>query len=92
MKKDKKNGSIDWMITIVPLLIILVLSLLFMCFPKKSSEVVAFLRNIFVNELGFFYILIGLGMILVALGLAFSIYGQIKLGNLEKPKYGTFNW
>lgn len=92
MKKDKKNGSIDWMITIVPLLIILVLSLLFMCFPKKSSEVVAFLRNIFVNDLGFFYILIGLGMILVALGLAFSKYGQIKLGNLEKPKYGTFNW
>lgn len=92
MKKISKDGSIDWMITIVPLLIIGVLSALLMCFPEKSSDVVAFMRNIFVNDLGFFYILLGLGILLIAIGLAFSKYGQIRLGDAEKPKYSTFNW
>ena len=92
MKKISKDGSIDWMITIVPLLIIAVLSALLMCFPEKSSDVVAFMRNIFVNDLGFFYIMLGLGILLIAIGLAFSKYGQIRLGNTEKPKYSTFNW
>lgn len=92
MKKISKDGSIDWMITIVPLLIIAVLSALLMCFPEKSSDVVAFMRNIFVNDLGFFYILLGLGILLIAIGLAFSKYGQIRLGDTEKPKYSTFNW
>ena len=92
MKKISKDGSIDWMITIVPLLIIAVLSALLMCFPEKSSDVVAFMRNIFVNDLGFFYILLGLGILLIAIGLAFSKYGQIRLGDTERPKYSTFNW
>lgn len=92
MEKISKDGSIDWMITIVPLLIIAVLSALLMCFPEKSSDVVAFMRNIFVNDLGFFYILLGLGILLIAIGLAFSKYGQIRLGDTEKPKYSTFNW
>lgn len=91
-KAEKKQGSIDWMITIVPLVIIAILSALLMCFPEKSSQIVGFLRNIFVNDLGFFYILLGLAMILITLGLAFSKYGKIKLGSLEKPRYSTFQW
>lgn len=92
MKKINKEGSIDWMITIVPLVIIAILSALLMCFPQQASNVVGFLRSIFVNDFGFFYILLGLGILLVAIGLAFSRYGQIHLGTIEKPRYSNFQW
>lgn len=89
---NKASWSVDWTITIAPLIIIAVISVLLMCFPEKSQEVVGRLRSIFVNELGFFYILLGLGMILTAVALAFSKYGKIQLGKREKPKYNTLSW
>lgn len=92
METNKKQQKTDWVITLVPLCIILILSVLLMCFPERSAQIVGFLRNVFVNDLGFFYILLGLFMVLAALFVAFSKYGTIKLGNLEKPRYGTFEW
>lgn len=92
MEKFKKEGSIDWIITIVPLMIIGVISVVLLCFPGASQNVLEHMRQFFVNDLGFFYILLGLGMILLALGIAFSKYGKIRLGKLEKPKYGNFSW
>ena len=41
---------------------------------------------------GSFYIILGLAIILIAVGLAFSRYGSIRLGNTEKPRYSTFSW
>ncbi|UWP58401.1 BCCT family transporter [Ruminococcus gauvreauii] len=89
---EDKNRRIDWGITIVPLVVIAALSALLMCFPERAQSVVGFLKNIFVNELGFFYIILGLAIILIAVGLAFSRYGSIRLGNTEKPRYSTFSW
>lgn len=92
MKKLGEEGSIDWVITAAPLGIIAVLSALLMCFPEQSQSTVAFLRSIFVNDLGFFYILLGLGMVLLAIWVAVSKYGNIQLGKLEKPRYSTLSW
>lgn len=92
MKKIGKDSSIDWTLTIAPLVIIGILSALLMMFPETSQNAVAFMRNIFVNDLGFFYILLGLAMILMAIALAFSKYGKIQLGKRSKPKYNTLSW
>ncbi len=89
---DKKKSEIDWGITLLPLLIVGVLTLLLMAYPEASKNTVNWLRNIFVNDLGFFYILVGLFMIFAALAVAFSRYGRIRLGNCEKPQYSTFRW
>ena len=48
--------------------------------------------SIFVNKFGFFYILLGFGLVCFALWLAFSKYGNIKLGSLKKPRYPNFTW
>ena len=88
MKKDmenKRRSDIDWSITALSLGIILVLTILLMCFPERSRVVVDEIRSFFVNELGFFYILLGLGVILTAVGIALSRHGKIRLGTLEKP-------
>lgn len=92
MKNFKLDKSIDWVITILPLVIIGMISSLLMLFPQASGEVINTLRNLFVNEFGFFYILLGLGILIAAIIMAFSRFGNIKLGNLDKPRYSTFSW
>lgn len=92
MKKFKCDKTIDWTITIFPLVIIGIISALLMIFPQASGEVIGVLRSLFVNEFGFFYILLGLGILIAAIMMAFSRFGHIKLGNLDKPRYSTFSW
>lgn len=91
MDKKRKHG-IDWTLTLAPLGIIALLSGLLVLFPGKAAEMIGILRETFVNRLGFFYILLGLGVLLAALGLALSKKGEIRFGNLKKPRYSTFSW
>lgn len=91
-RKNNGKSQIDWGLTFIPLGIILGLSALFMLFPAASEKALLFLRSIFVNKLGSFYMLFGLGVFLLSIGLAFSRFGDVKLGNLEKPRYSFFSW
>lgn len=92
IKKKRFDPSIDWTITLLPLGIIAVISVVLMLFPETAGNITGMLREVFVNKLGFFYILLGLGILLTAIGLAFSRHGNIKFGNLEKPRYNNFSW
>lgn len=87
-----KESKINWLITIVPLALIICISAILIMFPIESGNVLTVLRNFFVNDLGFFYILLGLGVLLTAIWVAFSKYGNIKLGDCEKPRYSNFSW
>ena len=75
----KHPHPIDWGITLIPLLIIFVLSALLMMNPEASRQTIARLRFFFVNQMGFFYLLLGLAVLLIALWLALSHSGNIRL-------------
>src|SRR5699024_208509 len=45
-----------------------------------------------VKYFGSFYQLVLLGTFFVALYLGFSKFGKVKLGKMEKPEIGTFEW
>lgn len=94
--KDFKNGEykkIDWMITLLPLGIIVVLCILFFCMPERSNEVLGEIRYVFGDTFGTYYLVIGLGIFLLSIYIAVSKYGDIVLGNPEeKPKYSFFSW
>ncbi len=90
--KKKYFSGIDWGITLTPLFIIIVISSALMLVPEKAKGLIAVLRSFFVNDLGFFYILLGLGILGLAIWLAFSKYGSIQLGKREKPLYSNFKW
>lgn len=94
MKSKEANGKkIDWMITLVPLFLILGLAVLFFFFPEQSNDVLSRVRFFFGDTLGTYYLVIGLGIFLVSMFLAFSKFGNIVLGNPnEKPKYSFFSW
>lgn len=83
--------SVDWLITIMPMAIILGLSLLFFLFPEQSNTILSSVRFFFGDTLGTYYLIIGLGVFIVSIYLCISKYGDIVLGELnEKPKYSFF--
>ena len=90
--KDKKDLKIDWVITLLPLGIVIGLSVILLLFPEAAGRVIEFLREILVNKLGFFYMILGLGILMAAIVLAVSKHGEIRFGSRNKPRYGNFKW
>lgn len=93
-KKTLVNEDrIDWMITLVPFLLIVSLCVLFFVFPDDSNVVLNSIRNFLGDSFGVYYLLIGLGTAIVSIYISCSKYGSIVLGDQdEKPKYSFFAW
>ena len=92
VEKVDKN-RIDWMVTLVPFALIMGLAGLLFAFPAASNDVIAQVRFFFGDTLGSYYLVLGLGVLCVALYLALSKYGDIVLGDEgEKPQYSFFEW
>lgn len=86
-------GRIDWMITLLPLTMVIVMSLLFFLFPEQSNLVISQVRHVLGDTFGIYYLIIGLGIFGMTLFVAGSKYGNIVLGAQdEKPKYSFFTW
>ena len=75
-KKVSKGNhkSIDWMVTLVPFVLILGLSVLLFIFPEKSNAVISQIRFFFGNTMGMYYLVIGLGILLLSFGFLFQIW------------------
>lgn len=92
MKKADKS-RIDWMITLVPFILIMELALLLFLFSEQANTVISQVRFFFGDTMGIYYLIIGLGVLIVSFFLAFSKYGDIVLGKPdETPKYSFFAW
>ena len=90
---DKDKNKVDWMITIVPLTIVVGLAVLFFLMPEQSKYVLGCIRFFLGDVLGTYYLAVGLGIFAVSIFLAISEYGNIVLGSPdEKPKYSFFTW
>ena len=92
-KTDKKLlKQLDLPIIIIPLIVVVTFCVLFIAAPETSTRVVDTIRGFLGNELGFFYVLLGIIIFGITLYLAFSKYGKIRLGNTDKPEYSDFKW
>lgn len=90
-KNQQKKKEIDWMITLVPLALIVALCIVFFFAPEQSNQVLGQIRFLFGDTFGTYYLVIGLGIFFLSLFLAGSKYGNIVLGKPdEKPKYSVF--
>lgn len=97
MKKKQsvapEKKKIDWMITLLPLGIIVALCILFFLMPEQSNTIVSQIRFVLGDAFGTYYLIIGLGVFLLSIYIAASKYGNIVLGGqTEKPKYSFFAW
>ena len=91
--QSAERSKIDWMITLVPLAIVVALCIVFFFAPEQSNAVLTRIRFFFGDTFGTYYLVIGLGIFLLSLYIAGSKYGNIVLGETnEKPKYSFFAW
>jgi len=91
-KSKKVKSNIDWVAMIVPLAGVLTLLALFLTMPEQSLEVLTSLRGFLGDDIGVYYIVFALFTFGATMYMAFSKYGKIKLGNIEKPQYSSFAW
>ena len=81
-----EKNKIDWMITLLPLCVIIALCVVFFLRPEQSNEVLSKVRFFFGDTLGTYYLLIGLFIFGTSIYLACSKYGDVVLGDKgEKP-------
>ena len=88
-----EKNKIDWMITLLPLCVIIALCVLFFLSPEQSNEVLSKVRFFFGDTLGTYYLVVSLFIFGTSIYLACSKYGDVVLGDKgEKPKYPFFAW
>lgn len=100
MKKEgeKMEGKgnlrkIDPVTTVIPFLIILALCCFFVIDPTRSTNMLSSIRSFLGDQMGVYYLVIGLGVLLVSFYIAFSDIGKITLGKPgEKPQYNFITW
>ncbi len=89
----KLRNKIDWSTVFIPFCLILFLCISFIAAPDGSKQILDQLRSLLGDTFGLYYLVIGLGIFLLSLYLAFSRYGSIRLGKEnEKPRYSDFAW
>ena len=85
--------KIDWMVTLIPFVIIVGIAVVLFVFPKQANMVISQVRFFFGDTLGIYYLILGMAVLIISIYLAFSKYGNIVLGKAdEKPKYSFFEW
>ena len=92
-KEPSPGRLIDPATTIYPFAAIFALCLLFIIKPEQSTSALSAIRGFLGNEMGTYYLVVGLGVLIVSLWVSFSPIGQITLGKPgEKPQYKFFTW
>ena len=92
IEKESLNDRVDWITTLVPFLGVAVLAALFMAIPDESKSILESIRKFIGDDCGIYYAILGVGVFWLTIWTAYSKYGKVKLGRLEKPQYGNFMW
>ncbi|WP_444904730.1 BCCT family transporter [Microbulbifer sp. CnH-101-E] len=75
------------------LALLLLVTVPLIVFPEVGSVWVKVAKDFVTDQLGVFYLLLGVGAILFMVYIVFSDIGQIKLGNSEEdPEFSTVSW
>lgn len=91
-EKESLRGRIDWITTLVPFGVVAILGALFMMIPDGSKNILETIRKFIGDDCGLYYAILGVGVFWLSIWTAFSKYGKVKLGGLERPQYGNFLW
>lgn len=88
-----RNRKIEWTTMLFPFVIVIALMTVFMIVPEESKSVVDRMRGFLGNTIGIYYPILAIGSLICALYVALkSKYGNIRLGNINKPAYSNFQW
>lgn len=88
----RMKQKFDPFTTLIPIGALGFLFYFFLKKPQESTAILLFIKNGVSHYFGFYYLLLGLGLFVFSIYLAFSPYGKTKLGSLEKPRYPNLTW
>ena len=89
----EKSASIDHGLMWPGVIVTGIIGVLLSLFPKSGKAVVDSLFGILTHNFKWLFLLFGLFCVLFLIWLAFSKWGDIKLGNPEdKPEFSTYAW
>lgn len=91
MDEKKLKNKLDYKMILIPIIFIGLLCGIFELFPRQSKMILISIRGLLSNQFGFFYILMAIVFFISTMFLAFSRYGNIKLGS-GSPKYSAVKW
>lgn len=93
---EKGNGidlRPEWGIFIPSVLVIILISIPAVLYPKAAEEVVSAIYQPFAANFGTLYLWITVGLIILCVYFACSRYGDIKFGDPdEKPEFSLSSW
>ncbi len=95
MKEEMKSKgmAIDKAVFIPATAVTLALGVVFYVAPEKSMRVLDKIHKFTTNELGWFFLVFTLAMLVLCFYFAFSKIGNVVLGDKdEPPQYSTFSW
>lgn len=90
--REGLKNRIDWMVTLVPVLVISIVVFLFVLVPDQSKAMLDRARAILNNKCGLYYSVLGTGILICSIYIALSKYGKIVLGEAGQPEYSSFQW
>ena len=81
------------MVLYISISLILLFLIFGFIFPEQLTGVTSQMFAFITNDLGWFYLVTVLGILVFSLYLAFSRFGKIRLGNDDdRPEYSNFSW
>ena len=93
MFSKKSLSKIDWLLVIIPVIVVLSLSYILINHPIVSHNLLQNWRAFLCNKLTPYYLAIGLMFLISTLVVGVTKFGNIKLGKTEdKPEYSTLKW
>ena len=88
-----RSASREWGIFIPSVLVIILISIPAVLYPKAAEEVVSAIYQPFAANFGTLYLWITVGLIILCVYFACSRYGDIKFGDPdEKPEFSLSSW
>jgi len=88
-----KTKLIDWPTFIGAFLLLLAVTVPLILFPESGAEVVGDAKDYLTSNFGVMFMVVGLGIFLFLIYVAFSKNGHIKLGDKgEEKEFSTFSW
>ena len=82
-----ENKKIDWMITLVPLVLIVLMCVLFFIYPSSSNEVLNKIRFVVGDRFGIFYLILGLGIFLFSLFFTIIFIQKLEIDILNQIQF-----
>ena len=79
-------------IAVLSSLLVFLILISFKIFPQKTFSALSWVKNTFVLNISWFYVLVIFVLFCFCIYLIFSPYSKKRLGSLSQPKYNTFTW